>query len=176
MAFALRCPDCRKAFRWEPTKEFPESCPLCGAQMADDKSENDNVIVMPAFLSAKTRQNDQVQRQAVDASEQRVYKAAEMAGCDASDMAALKVTDLRPTRHEGDVAHVPVQNAVSQQMDYLQQRGAPVGFGAGANGSEFASGIATGAVTVNGQVFTGIEPRAGARAAERTQKILHGMR
>lgn len=164
MAFALRCPDCRKAFRWDLSEPEPEICPLCGAGMPSDKSDNGNIIVMPAFISAKTKQNDQLQRQMVDSSETRMHKAAEMAGCDASDMAALKVTDIRPTTHEGDVAMAPVNNAVSQHMDSMAARGMPVGFQGNQTAIEYAAAA-----------HVGPDARAGARAAERTQKILHGM-
>lgn len=165
MAFALRCPDCHKTFRWDLTLDFPDECPLCHAQMPEDKTENDNVIVMPAFLSAKTKQNDQLQRQTVDASEVRMHKAAEMAGCDVSEMKDLKITDLKPTRHEGDIAAPMVVNEVSKHMDAMSARGMPVGFNGGTNAQEYAAAA-----------HQGPDARAGARAAEKTQKLLHGMR
>jgi len=165
MAWALRCPDCRKAFKWDLTQEYPETCPLCGATQASDKSEGDNVIVMPNFLSAKTKNNDALQRQTVDASEVRMHKAAEMAGCDVSEMADLKITNLLPTKHEGDIAIAPVNNAVSQHMDAMNARGMPVGFQGNQAAIEFAAAA-----------HQGPDSHAGARAAERTQKILHGMR
>ena len=165
MAWALRCPDCRKAFKWDLSEPEPEECPLCGARMPSDKTGgDDNVIVMPAFLSARTKANDQVQRQMIDSSEVRMHKAAEMAGCDVADMAALKVTDIRPTRHEGDVAMAPVNNAVSQHMDSMAARGMPVGFQGNQTAIEYAAAA-----------HQGPDARAGARAAEKTQRILHGM-
>lgn len=165
MAWALRCPDCRKAFKWDLDQDDPDECPLCGAQMATDKSDGGKIITMPNFLSAKTKQNDALQRQTVDASEQRMYKAAEMAGCDVSDMKDLKITNLRSTKHEGDVAAVPVVNDVSQHMAAMEQRGMPVGFNGGMQAQEYAAAA-----------HQGPDARAGARAAESTQKFLHGMR
>jgi hypothetical protein len=164
MAFALRCSACRKTFRWDPAKPVPEACLLCNTLMASDKSDDDSVIVMPNFLSTRTKQNDQLQRQTVDASEVRMHKAAEMAGCDAADMSNLKITDLKSTKHEGDVAIAPVNNVVSQHMDAMAARGMPVGFG-----NQEAMNYAA-------QAHTGPDARAGARAAEKTQRILHGMR
>ena len=165
MAWALRCPDCRKAFKWNMAEEYPEACPLCGAQMPTDKSDGGNIITVPAFLSPKTKQNDPLQRQTVDASEVRMHKAAEMAGCDVSDMKDLKITDLRSTKHEGEIAAVPVNNVVSQHMDSMAARGMPVGFGGNQNAMEYAAAA-----------HQGPDARAGAQAATRTQKILHGMR
>lgn len=175
MAFALRCPDCRKTFKWNPSAAFPEACPLCLAIMPTDKGGNDGVV-MPFIRSARTKATDDTYRQAEAASEVRVQQAAAMAGCDASEMSDLKITDFRSTKREGDIAAPPVVNAVSQHMDAMKAKGLPTGFEAAAgNGAEFSAGINTGAVVVNGHVTQGVAPRAGAAAAERTQKLLHGM-
>lgn len=143
MAFALRCPDCRKAFKWNPAKDYPDHCILCGADMATDKSEDDTVIVMPAFLSAKTKSVDQVGRDLMDSSIVRAEKAAEMAGVPVSEMSDMKITDLKSTQHEGSVAHVPVQNAVTQAMDAINARGGQVGW-QGSQGVEYSGAVQTG--------------------------------
>ena len=166
MAFALRCPDCRKSFKWEVSKPDPRFCPLCDADLGEPPA--DNVIAIPAFLSAKTKAGDAIYRQAESASIVRAEKAAEMAGCDVSEMSSLKITDMRSTKHPGDVAAVPVVNEVTKQMDAINARGGQFGFGT--NGSEFAAGTATGAVTVNGVTTQGIVPRAGAKALGAIQR------
>ena len=165
MAFALKCPECRKAFKWEPSKPEPRYCPLCNADLGEPA--DDNVISIPAFLSPKTRAADAVYRQAEDASVVRAEKAAELAGCDVSEMSALKITNMRDAKHAGDIAAVPVVNDVTRQMDAVNARGGQFGF---SNGSEFAAGIASGAVTVNGVTTQGVVPRAGAKTLGAIQR------
>lgn len=168
MAFGLRCPECRKTFKWEPSKPDPRFCPVCEADLGEPPA--DNVIAIPAFLSAKTKASDDTYRQAEAASEYRMQKAAELAGCDPSEMSALKITDMRSTKNPGDIAAVPVVNEVTKQMEAINARGGNFGFGA--NGAEFAAGTATGAVTVNGKTTHGIEPRAGAKTLGVIQRSL----
>lgn len=141
MAFALRCPDCRDKFPWEPLNAYPRYCPLCSADLGEEK--DDNVICLPAFLSAGTKANDKVGRELMDSSQVRVERAAEMAGCDVSDMASLKVTDLRPTVHEGAIAAAPIQNPVTQQMDFIRAQGGQAGF-AGSTAVEYSSAVQSG--------------------------------
>ena len=166
MAYALRCPDCRKAFKWEPSEPDPRHCPLCQADMGEPP--DDNVICLPAFISAGTKANDKVYRDIEASSVVRMEKAAEAAGLDVSDMSSMKITDLRPTIHEGAIAAPPVVNAVTQQMDMLAAKGGNVGW-QGSNGAEFSAGISTGAVTVNGVTTQGVSPRAGANTLAKIQ-------
>lgn len=141
MAFALRCPDCRQSFKWEPTKPDPRYCPLCQADLGEPPA--DNVIAIPAFLSAKTKQGDANYRQAESASIVRAEKAAKMAGCDVADMSALKITDMRSTKRAGEVAAVPVVNDVTRHMDMVNARGGTMGWG-GSNGAEYSGAVQTG--------------------------------
>lgn len=157
MAFALRCPDCRGKFKWEPLKAYPRHCPLCDADLGEEK--DDNVVCLPAFLSAKSKANDAVYRQIEDSSEVRVQKAAEAAGCSPSEMSGLKITNLNDTRHEGAIAAQPVVNAVTQQMDMMSARGMPVGFQAAPNAAEYG-----------GMVKTGPHPNAGAKTLGAIQR------
>ena len=166
MAFGLKCPDCRKTFRYNPTEGHPRFCPLCNADMGEEK--DDDVISIPAFLSAKTRAADQVYREHERASEVRAERAAEAAGVPVSEMSALKITNMRDTKHQGDIAAVPVVNEVTKQMEAVNARGGQFGFAQ--NGSEFAAGTATGAVTVNGHTTQGIVPRAGAKTLGAIQR------
>ena len=39
MAFALRCPDCRKSFRWDANKKFPRYCLLCNADFGEERPD-----------------------------------------------------------------------------------------------------------------------------------------
>ena len=167
MAFALKCPECRKAFKWEVSKPDPRYCPLCDADLGEPPG--DNVIALPAFLSPKTKAADSVYRQAEDASIVRAEKAAELAGCDVSEMSSLKITNMKDHKHQGELAAVPVVNEVTKQMDAVNAKGGQFGWG-GSNGSEFAAGIATGAINVDGKVTQGIEPRAGAKALGAIQR------
>jgi hypothetical protein len=153
----LQCPECSHKF-YAPSL-FPECCPHCGYQY---DPHDDTVISMPAIKSLVSKVADQTYRDLERSSEARAEAAAQMAGVPVSDMSGLKLTDLRDNTKYGEIAAPPVNNAVTQQMEFLKQRGAPVGFGA--NGAEFAAGTAQGAVNVNGHVVNGIYPRAGSRA------------
>lgn len=167
MAFGLKCPDCRKSFRYDPLDGHPRYCPLCNADMGE--MPDDNVISLPAFLSPRTKAADDVYRQAESASIVRSEKAAELAGCDVSEMSSLKITDMRSTKHAGDIAAVPVVNDVTRQMEAVNARGGQFGWG-GSNGAEFSAGIATGAINVDGKVTQGIVPRAGAKTLGAIQR------
>ncbi len=159
MAFSLRCPTCRMKFPWEPTKGLPDLCPNedCNSRIGADV--DDNVICMPSIRStARTKSVDKVYRDIEAASEQRAEEAASMLGVSKADMADLKITDLRPTRHEGDVAAVPVNNQVSQLID----RG--IGGFQGANGVGFS-----------GPVQSGFAPNAGAHM-QKTLRETHANR
>jgi hypothetical protein len=141
MAFALRCPECRKTFKWEPTKPDPRFCPLCDADMGEPPDAD--VISIPAFLSAKTKATDKVYRDHESASMVRVEKAAELAGVPVSEMASLKITDIKGGTHEGDIAAMPVVNAVTQQMDAINARGGQVGW-QGTAGVEYSGAVQQG--------------------------------
>ena len=157
----LQCPSCAKKF-FSATLH-PECCPLCGYVGAQ---HDDNVISMPALRSAVSKSADQVYRDMERSSEQRVQAAADMAGVSASEMAGLKITNLRDNAHEGENSAVPVSNDVTRHMDAMAARGGQVGF---VNGAEYAAGTAQGVVTLNGKITTGIAPRAGANTLARIQ-------
>lgn len=156
MAFALRCPDCRKTFPWNPSNKFPRYCLLCDADMGEET--DDDVICLPAFLSDKTKSIDNSARQMMDSSNVRAEKAAELAGVPVSEMSDLKITDLRSTTHAGDIAMPVVSNAVTQHMDAMRARGLPTGFEAGPNAAEYS-----------GAVQTGPHPNVGAKM----RKMIH---
>ena len=141
-SFSLRCPTCRTKFKWEdPTKGMPEYCPNpeCATRIAHDRADDD--IVMPSLKSMRSASHDQVYREMEKASEHRAEQAALQSGADISEMAGLKITDLRPTRREGDIAAQPLPA-------HLQN----LGSFSGGQGAEYAS-----------SVQSGPEPNAGAR-------------
>ncbi len=169
MPVVLRCPACREKFKYDVSEGWPDLCPLCKADINNRRADDD--VVMPNIFSIKSKNNDAVARQIMDGSETRMNLAAAMAGGSPEDFSSLKITNLND-RNDAEVAAMPVSNAVSQHMDAMAARGLPTGFGAGANGSEYASGTATGAIAVNGQVIQGIAPRAGINALAKTQRAL----
>ena len=139
MGFSLRCPVCRTKFPWNPRDGYPDECPNedCNSRIG---IEDNTVICMPSIrTNARTRGVDKVYRDIEKASEQRAEEAASMLGVSKADMSDLKITDLRSTRHEGDVAAVPVNNEVSRLID----RG--VG-GFQGDGAGYSAGVQTGPV------------------------------
>ena len=140
MAYSLRCPVCRVKMPWDPTAGFPEFCPniSCESRIAHDRDDDD--VVMPFYRSAATKATDGIFERMVAGSEKRAEIAAQMAGVPVSEMSDLKITDLRPTTHAGDVAAVPVNNPVSQFMDANPQA---AGF-RGNNGLAYSGAVAQG--------------------------------
>jgi hypothetical protein len=120
---------------------------------------------MPALRSAKTKAVDKTYRDIEAGSEVRVERAAELTGGTKEDMAALKITNMADNMRAGDIAAKEADAAMRRL-----QSSTPMEIGFQANGAEFSSGISQGAVAVNGKITTGIEPNAGARAAQRVQR------
>ena len=163
MAVVIRCPACRTKFRWlAETEAYPSDCPQCGAYVGHDRADDD--VVMPNILSFANRCSDGVYKAMEKASQERVYQAAEMAGCDASDMADLKITNLRDNMKQGEIAAMPVVNDLTRHMDAMRARNpnAHVGFGSDHNSiaMEYAAGAATGHIAQG--VPGSILPRRGA--------------
>lgn len=168
MSYALRCPHCRGKFPWNPLKGMPDKCELCGERVGHDPDADD--VVMPFIRTAKTSRTDQLYRDMERGSEVRMEKAAELTGTDPSDMAALKISDMRDNMRAGDIAAKEAEAAMARMQSTTR---APIGFAE--NGAEYGGGIASGAVAVNGRITTGIEPRAGSRAVGRVQRIMQGI-
>lgn len=142
MAYSLKCPVCRKKFPWNPTEGMPDDCALCGAVIGGG---DDNVISMPAIRTAVSKATDKVYRDIEAASEVRAAQAAEVAGVPVSEMSGLKITDLRPTTHHGDVAAPLLTGsaaALEQHMTAMNANGAHVGFGS--NGLGYSGAVASG--------------------------------
>ena len=158
MAYVLRCPKCRDKFAWQPKDGMPDICPLCKEFVG---SGDDTVIPMPSLRSPKTRSADQLYRDMEKGSEVRAAKGAEMLGISPSDMSALKMTDMRDNVHEGENSAPALPVAAADMGKYFQP-----------NGSEYGAGTESGAITVNGKITTGIEPRAGATAMSNIQRLM----
>lgn len=157
MAVLLKCPVCEKKFKYDVSEGWPDFCVLCGADINNRRDDDD--VVMPAFLSQKSKNNDKVARDIMDGSETRAHLAAGMAGVPVSEMSGLKITDLND-RRDTQFSTPDVNNVVTQRMAEMQARGMPVGFGA-PQGAEYAAAAHTGA-----------EPHAGLRARNRVQSAM----
>jgi len=127
-------------------------------------------VVMPFIRSAKTSNNDKLYRDMERGSEFRAEKAAELTGASVADMSSLKITDMNDQMRAGDMAAKAEADAAMARLKATTK--APIGFAE--NGAEFSAGISSGAISVNGQIMTGIEPNAGARAAQRVARKMQG--
>lgn len=164
MGFKLKCPQCELKFSYKPTEDWPKRCRAiqsngkkgCGFDMSLP-DEEEGVISMPAFLSARTAATDGVARQIMDGSEFRVEAAAQMAGVDKSEMSSLKITNLND-RNDTETSAITVSNPVTAFM--AQNK---VGGFQGANGSQYA-----------GAVASGPHPNAGARTLMGLQQTMGG--
>jgi hypothetical protein len=159
MAVVLKCPACREKFKYDVSEGWPDFCPCCGKDINNRRADDD--IVMPAFLSQKSKNNDRVARQIMDGSETRAEMAAAMAGTSKEEMSSLKVTNLND-RNDAQFSAVEVRNEVTQRMDAMRAAGLPTGFGAG---TSEAMGRAAAA-------HTGDAPYAGLRAMNNLQAKL----
>jgi hypothetical protein len=104
---------------------FPECCPSCGYVY----EEPENEVCLPSLGSLKSAVIDKTYRDLETTSQHRAEQAAAAAGVPVSEMSHLKVTDLRDNVQVGETYAKPVNNPVSQQMELMQKRGMPVGFG-----------------------------------------------
>ena len=165
-----RCPHCRGRFPWDRKLGFPSKCPLPGCDYVA-KEVDDKVIPMPMIRHATTNTPDRVYREMEKSSEARAQMAADVAGVPVSEMANLKMTNMRDNVREGETYAMPVSNDVTKQMDALKTRGGQFGF-VGSEGAGFATGTATGAIKVGDVTVHGVEPRAGSRAMTNIQRMM----
>ena len=161
MTIRLKCPVCEKKFSWDAALPWPNICPFpaCQAVMGNDRADDD--VVMPFITSSqsseRTRASDQVYRQMEQGSETRAQLAASHLGVSTSDMADIKITNLRDARKPGEIAAPPVINDVTKVMD----KG--IGGFQGQNGAEFAAGVKT-----------GYRPNEGARTMAGLKQMMGG--
>lgn len=159
MAVVLKCPACREKFKYDVSKGWPDACPLCKVDINNNREDDD--VVVPAFLSQKSKNNDGVARQIMDGSETRAQMAAAMAGTDVSEMSGLKITDLND-RNDTQFAAKEVINSVTERMAAMQAAGLPTGFGTNASDA-----MARAAAS-----HTGDAPYAGLRTMKTMQQKL----
>lgn len=158
MSFVVKCPGCKQKIKWL-VDDPPDDCPACGYRLASDRADDD--VVVPNILAFSTRCQDGVYKAMEKASEQRMYQAAEMAGCSPSEMSDLKITNLRDNMKQGEIAAIPVVNDVTRQMDAIKAMNpnSMFGFGGGPGaGLEFGAGVDSG------------------RIAEGVPGVVHGIR
>jgi hypothetical protein len=148
----LICNDCRTRIPFDDG-QWPDACPGCGRDTSLPVTDE---IALPAFISPKKAATDKVYRDMERASEVRAQQAADILGVPASDMSALKITDLND-RRDAEIAAPSVNNAVTQRMEEMRARGMPTGFGAQVD---------------FGAVSSGPAPNAGAHARVRLQRAL----
>ena len=160
----LRCPVCRDKFKYDVADGWPDFCSLCGADINNRRDDDD--VVVPAFLSQKSKNNDKVARDIMDGSETRAEMAAQMAGTSVDEMSSLKITNLND-RNDAEHSAIEVRNEVTQRMDAMQARGMPVGFGGGVGGDPVTNAMGRAA-----EAHTGDAPYAGLRERNRLQRIL----
>ena len=137
MAVVARCPHCRGRFPWKPDMPLPTRCPLPGCDYVASREYDDTVIHMPSLRGQATKNNDQLYRDIEKSSEVRAQMAADAAGVPVSEMASLKVTNMRDNVREGESYAMPVRNEVTRQMDLMKAKGGVAGFGA-TSGAEWA--------------------------------------
>ncbi len=127
----LECDFCSHQFQYlsdGPHDIAPEECPSCKSP-----ADKDTVTQLPPFmniLSAKGKSRDRSYREFERASEARIELAANESGLDKSDLAWMKITDMKDDVRQGELAiKTPtLNNPVTQAMDQMKARGQSVGF------------------------------------------------
>lgn len=115
MPVIYKCCECGTKIR--SSDGTPPDCCLndsCGARIASDRPDND--VVMPAFKSQSTKNNDNLYRQIEQGSETRAQIAADQLGVPVSEMSGMKVTNLND-RRDAEIAAMPVVNDITRHMD-----------------------------------------------------------
>lgn len=157
MAYVIVCNACRHRTPWNPVQAHPARCPQCHVSFGEERADDD--VVMPFIRSPKTTSADKLYRDMERGSEVRAEIAAQATGAPVSEMSSLKMTDMKDNLREGDISAKLVPEA-------------GLGSHFQPNGAEHAAGTASGAVSINGKITTGIEPRAGIRAMSAIQGVM----
>jgi hypothetical protein len=160
MKVILKCPVCRGKFKYEVSEGWPDFCQLPDCKADINNRRDDDDVVIPYFLSEKTRKTDAVARQIMDGSVQRAEMAAAVAGVPVSEMNGLKITDLND-RNDTPQSIKPVSNDITRHMAAMNARGMPVGF----QRQQAQEAAAT--------THTGVEPCAGARMRNKLWNTHH---
>ena len=134
------CPDCGGRFEFlhmQRDEPPPTHCKLCRADMGVVTHE----MAAPHIAKSIGKVADNVYRQMENASAARAEMAAEAAGCDVSEMSALKITDLKDNARAGETSNVVARNEVS---DFMQRTGGATGVISAEQGLEYARSTTTG--------------------------------
>jgi len=157
-----QCPDCEGVFEhlhMRSTEEPPAFCPLCGASTAEVEPE----VSSPHIAKSIGKVADQVYRDMEDGATQRANMAAEHLGVDASEMSAMKITDMKDNMREGDTANGVAANPVST---FMQQTGVG-GMQSATNAAGYAAATRVGAFAGAGEaVRQGVVQGHQQRAAQ----------
>lgn len=118
-----RCPDCSQVFEWLHTladlSDLPETCPKCGSWV----SEAEPTFVPKAPRIGKIDSPEMVYRSMEAASIERSKQAAAVLGIPESETAHMKMTDMKDSLREGDIAAVTRPTPTST---FMQQNSAAV--------------------------------------------------
>ena len=152
MAIKLRCPSCRKTFRWEGP--WPRYCPRCQYDTSlDDKPEVAAPHISSGRAKALSQSADQTYRGMEAGAQAGAEAAAAALGVPVAEMSGMKITDMNDRLREGDLAmKAPPPNPVSNVMAASPSWGL--------QGSDAGRGWA------EATLKTGPEGRAGARASD----------
>lgn len=138
-----QCPDCEGVFthlHMRMDEPPPAFCSLCGASTSGVEPQ----LSAPHIAKSIGKVADNVYRQMETASKVRAEMAAEALGESASDMTAMKITDMRDNTRAGEISAPPVYNPVSAALD--QRRSVtPVGLQDASAASQFAADTRKGA-------------------------------
>lgn len=160
-----RCPEqqCRAVFNYlhhpNEAEDPVRFCPKCGFDCQADEDNPPTVEVAAPHVQnyAVVKGADYTYRAMEESSAHHALMAAEMAGCDASEMASLKITDTKDNLQYGEIGVMPVQNSVTQAMQ--QSPGAGHGGGVVQIG-----GVNHTPVSLAAAAHTGDDKFAGLRA------------
>lgn len=170
MTFVVRCPACRAKLVWTSARPIPATCPLCDAQVASVRPDDE--ICLPAIRTQATKNNDKLYRDMESGSEARAQIAANQLGVPVSEMSDMKITNLND-RRDSEVAAMATRVAEAHANGVVGGFPAPAAQQPSPN-QTYGPGIRTGAVVANGQVVgNNVAPMAGARA-HATIKRMHG--
>lgn len=139
MAQVLVCDQCRHRIPFDDG-QWPDSCPGCGR---DTSLPDDDVIALPAFISPRMAATDKVYRDMERGSETRAQAAADMLGESASDMSALKITDLND-RRDAEIAAPSVHNEVTKVMGQAPVAGKGQPWGFSGDGAGYSGAVSSG--------------------------------
>lgn len=117
------CPNCsaRLAYDHHPSIEAdpcPTECPKCHY---DSQQAMPQALSMPHIATGTAKNVDGYYKATEEGADHRATMAQEMFGLDKAEANVMRITDMKDGMREGDTADVPVQNAVTQTMQQVNQ-------------------------------------------------------